>query len=153
MTDMPRPSIDESLAEEIRRIHRETHEEAAGSFQEALDTVVQLALRQTDLEERTSEDSTGWYPGKYAGKVVGKLVGTAGDDQSPSSISSPSGERADPRLHPTRSPEEMAIFKTRLANGHTVTFPEAEAVALGIEEGDILQVYAYGLDVQMDEDR
>ncbi|AXG08472.1 hypothetical protein [Haloplanus rubicundus] len=150
---MPRPSIDESLAEEIRRIHRETQQEAAGSFQEALDTVVQLALQQTELEERTSEDSTGWYPGKYAGRVVSKLVDGAGDDQSTSSVSGASGGEADPSLLPTRSPEEMAIFKTRLEDGHTVTFPEAEAVALGIEEGDILQVYAYGLDVRMDEDK
>jgi len=153
MTDMPRPSIDESLAEEIRRIHRETHQESAGSFQEALDTVVQLALQQTELEERTSEDSTGWYPGKYAGKVVSKLVDGAGDEQSTSPTASTSGGKPDSSWLPARSPEEMAIFKTRLREGHTVRFPEAEAVALGIEEGDILQLYAYGLDVQMDEDQ
>jgi hypothetical protein len=148
---MPRPSIDESLAEEIRRIHRETQQEAAGSFQEALDTVVQLALRQTELEERTSEDSQGWYPGKYAGKVMGKIVEATGPDQSASTTSGSLENNTEQSLLSGRSPEDTAIFKTRLDDDRTITFPEAEAAALGIEANDILQIYAYGLDTQMNE--
>ncbi|AXG08424.1 hypothetical protein [Haloplanus rubicundus] len=150
---MPRPSIDESLAEEIRRIHRETQEESAGSFQEALDTVVQLALKQAKLEGRPTKDSQGWYPGKYAGKVVGKLVDAAGAEQSSSGMSIGSGHDADSSILPSRSPEDTAIFKARLEEERMIAFPEAEAAVLGLEKGDILQIYAYGIDNEIDEDR
>jgi hypothetical protein len=134
---MPRPSIDESLAEEIRRIHRETQGETAGSFQEALDTVVQLALQQAGMEERTKNDSQGWYPGKYAGKVINRVIESANAQRSPRVASQESANAFN------ASPDATAVFKARLGEDRTVEVPEAEVAALGFDQGDILQFYAY----------
>ena len=133
---MPRPSIDESLAEEIRRIHRETQGETAGSFQEALDTVVQLALQQTGMEERVRNDSQGWYPGKYAGMVLNRVLEGANADRERKPQQGRGGN-----FNP--SPDATAIFKARLEEDRTVTIPDAETTALGFNSGDILQIYAY----------
>jgi len=140
---MPRPSIDESLVAEIRRIHRETQGESAGSFQEALDTVVQLALEQTGMDNRASEDSQGWYPGKYAEKVVDRLVGRSGSSRNaaPSSTDGRTGS-----FLPDRSPENTIVFKSYLGEERTLTVPEAEANALGLDDDDLLQIYAYELE-------
>jgi hypothetical protein len=143
---MPRPSIDESLAEEIRRIHRETQGEAASSLQEALDTVVQLALQQTGMEERSTKDSRGWYPGKYAGKVINRVIESTGRDKPAEPVRQDSGDGFNP------SPDSTAVFKARLEDGREITVPEAEAAALGFEKGDILQIYAYKQSVESPND-
>ena len=143
---MPRPSIDESLAEEIRRIHRETQGDAASSFQEALDTVVQLALQQTGMEERTGNDSRGWYPGKYAGKVINRVMESTSRTKSTDPVRQTAGETFTP------SPDSTAVFKARLGDDREITVPEAEAAALGFEEGNILQIYAYKQSVERPND-
>lgn len=142
---MPRPTIDEELATEIRRIHRETHKgESAGSLQEALDTVVQLALNSASSQPEQPEESNGWYPGKYAGMIVNRVAGDASttttQDRTPASLSESSRS---PPHGVTPSPDQTAIFKTRLNNDQTITIPETEINALSIETNDILQIYAY----------
>jgi hypothetical protein len=144
---MPRPSIDESLAAEIRRIHRETHNESAGSLQEALDTVVQLALQQSGIEQRVTSDSSGWFPGKYAGKVFDRIVSDSGTNSSDKFSSSQTGG-PNTNFLADRSPEDTAIFKTQLGGDRTITLPKAEAKALGLDAEDILQIYAYELETE-----
>jgi len=71
---MPRPTIKEDLAVEVRRIHTQTHGEEAGSFQEALDTVVQLAQENRPQSQQQTEQREGWYPGKYASRAIKTVV-------------------------------------------------------------------------------
>jgi hypothetical protein len=150
---MPRPSIDESLAAEIRRIHRETQRNSAGSFQEALDTVVQLALTQAGLERQTYDESTGWYPGKYAGKVYDRLVGESSSTQRSETSSSGSKSLSTGGLIPNRSPDDTAVFKARLGADRTITFPEPETAALSLDTDDIIQLYAYQVETETTDDR
>jgi hypothetical protein len=147
---MPRPAIEEDLATEVRRIHSQTHNEEASSFQEALGTVVQLAREHQSQNPQQMEQREGWYPGKYASKAIKTVVNDIKTDAS----ANPKGSTEDrpegshqPALSPSHLPYDpaarMAIFKTRLGDDRSITVPEPEADALEIDAGDLLQVVAY----------
>ena len=64
---MSRPQISDDLTQVVKEIHWEKTGSRAGSFEEALKTVVQLT------NQDPGED--GWYPGKYAGKAFERVLG------------------------------------------------------------------------------
>lgn len=150
---VPRPSINEDIIETIREIHRTKQGEAAGNFQEALDTVVQLAIEGDEELEHLRDRSQGWEPGKYAGMIISEAARDLGLRGSGTSTRS----RRSMRTTQTGSgsldlmPDESAIFKARLDDEHGVTIPSAEADALGFGSGDILQVIAYKMEDQSKE--
>lgn len=138
---MPRPQVSEDLASQIRQLHRETQGEEASSLQEALDTVVQLATREA-RSSQTSSDPDGWYPGKYAGKIISSLE-EASSNVDPSRDSSGQGRRDRRGLAIDQSPEDAAVFKTRLDQNGTVTVPEVEQQALNLNSDMLVQVIIY----------
>lgn len=146
---MPRPTINEDIVSEIRLIHRRTQGQSAGSFQEALDTVLQLAWKELDEDREVDKRTEGWYPGKYAGIVIDNVL----DDLSRKQDSPPTQPTEKPTSSPdtTRhtthhSPENSAMFKTHFNENREITIPAAEADALGFEPGDILQIIAYSVE-------
>jgi len=146
---MPRPTIKEDLAVEVRRIHTQTHGEEAGSFQEALDTVVQLAQENRPQSQQQTEQREGWYPGKYASRAIKTVVSdiktdARGTPQSPEEQMDESHQPAPeyPQL-PYDPTTGMAMFKMRLGDDRSITVPQPEVDALEIEAGDLLQVVAY----------
>jgi hypothetical protein len=150
---MPRPTINEDLAVEVRRIHTQTHGEEAGSFQEALDTVVQLAQQDRSQSQQQTGPSEGWYPGKYASKAIKTVVSGIQTDarETSQSVSKDERERSSQRasgqpLVPYDPTVGMAMFKTRLDDDRLITVPQPEVDALEIEAGDLLQVVAYPWD-------
>jgi len=127
---MSRPQISSDLMQVVQEIHQEQTGSSAGSFEEALETVVQLASQQASDE--------GWYPGKFAGMALDRVLG---DDQA-----TPVTQRRPPRSSPPHSvidPDQQAVFKQTLDEDYTVTLPEAERAAFGLSSGEILQVIAY----------
>jgi len=147
---MPRPAINEDLAVEVRRIHTQTHGKEAGSFQEALDTVVQLAKENQPQSHHQTEQGDGWYPGKYASKAIKTVVDDIKTDVGGSpqrTTEEPLKERHQSSVgHPQIGYDPttgMAIFKVRLGDDRSITVPEPEVDALKIEDGDLLQVVAY----------
>lgn len=147
---MPRPTINEDLAVEVKRIHTQTHGEEAGSFQEALDTVVQLAQQDRPQSQQQTAQPEGWYPGKYASKAIKTVVSEIQTDarETSQSISKDETERSSQRASgqppvPYDPAVGMAMFKTRLADDRSITIPQPEVDALEIETDDLLQVVAY----------
>lgn len=147
---MPRPTIEEDLAVEVRRIHTQTHGEEAGSFQEALDTVVQLAQENRSQSQQQTGQHEGWYPGKYASKAIKTVVSdiktdARGDAQTPPDKQATRSHQ--PALDQPQLPygptDGMAMFKVRLGDNRSITVPQPEVDALEIEAGDLLQVVAY----------
>lgn len=139
---MPRPQIDESLANEIKRLHRETQGESAGSIQEALDTVVQLAGDRID--EQPESTSTGWYPGKYAEKVVDQVIGSS-KTESQQTSQQPTTDTIQEFGFENRSLRDTLIFKSRVSEDRTITLPKPEVDAVGVQTDDLLQVVIYPL--------
>lgn len=149
---MPRPTINEDLAVEVRRIHTQTHGKEAGSFQEALDTVVQLAKENQPQGHHQTGQGDRWYPGKYASKAIKTVVDDIRTDVhgSPQRATKEMKESHQPAVgHPQIGYDPttgMSIFKARLGDDRSITVPEPEIDALEIEDGDLLQVVAYPWD-------
>lgn len=138
---MPRPNIDEELATQIKQIHRETQAESAGSLQEALDTVVQLALQNPQVDSSANQGSSGWYPGKYAGKILDSVVEgrrESGPSGTRSQTVGQRGSSARKTSHP--DPHTHAVFKTYLDEDMKIAVPAAEVDAFGYDSGELLQV-------------
>jgi hypothetical protein len=147
---MPRPTINEDLAVEVRRIHTQTHGKEAGSFQEALDTVVQLAQENQPQGQQQTEQHQGWYPGKYASNAIKTVVNDIKTDARRTSQSTSEDQIKESHQSVLREPKfaydpaaGMAIFKVRLGDDRSITVPEPEVDALEIEAGDLLQMVAY----------
>jgi hypothetical protein len=130
---MARPHVSDDLTQVVEEIHHDQKGRKPASFEDALETVVQLA--NESLQEE------GWYPGKYAGKAVNRVLGQQGPTQSPDSDTAPKWPPQSPQ--PRLNPDTQAIFKQVLSEDCSVTIPEAECTALGITPGDLLQVIAY----------
>jgi hypothetical protein len=149
-TRMPRPAIKDDLATEVRRIHSQTHNEEANSFQEALDTVVQLARENQSQNHKQTGEREGWYPGKYASKAIKTVVNdiktdARGNPKSPPDNQSEESHQPVPDMAnlPYDPAAGMAVFKTRLGDDRSITVPQPEVDALEIGGGDLLQVVAY----------
>jgi hypothetical protein len=146
---MPRPTINEDLAVEVRRIHTQTHGEEAGSFQEALDTVVQLAQEDRPQTQQQTEQREGWYPGKYASKAIKTVVDDIKTDVHGTSQNTPEEQMRGSQSAQGQPPigydptAGMAMFKVRLDDDQSITVPQPEVDALEMEAGDLLQVVAY----------
>ena len=138
---MPRPNIDEELATQIKQIHRETQADSAGSLQEALDTVVQLALQSPQVDSNANQGSSGWYPGKYAGKILDSVV-EGGQESDPSGTRSQivGQGRSSSRRTSNPDPHTQAVFKTYLDEDMKISVPAAEVDAFGYDSGELLQV-------------
>jgi hypothetical protein len=136
-----RPQIsDEELYDHVMRLHREYTDSSAGNFEEALETVVQLAEGQVLDQEGRDDD---WYPGKHLGQFVNAISSAdtsqeTRKQQSQSSSDSANSLQMDPNKHP--------IFKTIVGDEHEITIPEAEVAAFDIEPGDLMQVITYSLE-------
>jgi len=130
---MTRPHISDELTQIVEEIHVEQKGRKPTRFEDALETVVQLA------NEPPKED--GWYPGKYAEKTVDRLLGQRGSND-PSDTNSQ--DHRQPHVsQPSVNPDTQAVFKQALSDDYTLTIPEAEHMALNITPGDLLQVVAY----------
>ena len=146
---MPRPTINEDLAVEVRRIHTQTHGKEAGSFQEALDTVVQLAQENQPQGHHQTGQGDGWYPGKYASKALKTVVDDIKTDVHGTSQNTPEDQTRGSQSAQGQPPigydptAGMAMFKVRLKDDRSITMPQPEVDALEIEDGDLLQVVAY----------
>lgn len=130
---MARPHVSDDLTQIVEEIHHDQKGRKPASFEDALETVVQLA--NDSLQEE------GWYPGKYAGKAVNRVLGQQGS--APSAETSTRSRRPPQALQSRLDPDTQAIFKQVLAEDHSITIPEAERTALSITPGDLLQVIAY----------
>lgn len=133
---MARPNVSDDLTQVVEEIHHNQKGRKPASFEDALETVVQLANENPQQE--------GWYPGKYAGKAVNRVFGQQGPKQTPEGHTtrgvSPQAQQ------PQLNPNTQAIFKQTLSEDATITIPEAERTALGITPGDLLQLIAYRTD-------
>jgi hypothetical protein len=130
---MTRPHVSDDLTQIVEEIHYEQKGRKPARFEEALETVVELA------NERPRQE--GWYPGKFAEQAVDRLVGQQSSDQ-------PGDTEAEanrlPHLSQVRlNPDTQAVFKQALDDDYTLTIPEAEQMALDISPGDIMQVITY----------
>lgn len=130
---MARPHVSDDLTQVVEEIHHDQKGRKPASFEDALETVVQLA--NESLQEE------GWYPGKYAGKAVNRVLGQQGPTRSSDGDAAPKWPPQAPQ--PRLDPDTQAIFKQVLSEGCSVTIPKAECTALGITPGDLLQVIAY----------
>ena len=144
-----RPKISDDLHENVHEIHRLKEKSSAGSFEEALKTVVQLAEMQVT---QRNEPDPGWYPGKYISEVAGALS-EIGKQETPDQVST----RADQHATSSRtgsthqsSPHRLEIdldsqvvCKATLDENGRITLPEPERQALGLTSGQILQLIAY----------
>lgn len=130
---MARPHVSDDLTQVVEEIHHNQKGRKPASFEDALETVVQLANESPKQE--------GWYPGKYAGKAVNRVLG----QQNPTEQSKDSTAHSMSSQPPQSqlNPDTQAIFKQTLSEDATVTIPEAERTALNITPGDLLQVIAY----------
>lgn len=131
-----RPQISEELHEHVEAIHRECTGSAAGSFEEALETVTQLAENELTGKEGVELD---WYPGKYVGKAAERL--SSGQNTARGEGDDTLGDVMTGA--PTRrGPEDAVVFKTRLGADRQITVPAVETEALRVDD-EILQVVAY----------
>ena len=130
---MARPHVSDDLTQVVEEIHHDQKGKKPTSFEDALETVVQLA--NESLQEE------GWYPGKYAGKAVNRVLGEQGPTRTTDSNIGHSVSSQAPRAQ--LNPDTQAIFKQTLSEDATVSIPEAERTALGMTPGDLLQVIAY----------
>lgn len=131
---MARPHVSDDLTQVVEEIHHDQNGRKPASFEDALETVVQLA--NESLQEE------GWYPGKYAGKAVNRVLG----DQAPAQVPENRNRThnvTSQALQPRLNPDTQAIFKQALSEDNTITIPDAERTALSITPGDLLQVIAY----------
>lgn len=139
---MARPNVSDDLTQVVEEIHHDQKGRKPASFEDALETVVQLA--NESLQEE------GWYPGKYAGKAVNRVLGQQGPTRSSEGNAAHSMSPQAPQSQ--LNPDTQAIFKQTLSEDATVTIPEAERTALDIAPGDLLQVIAYRTNPANDSD-
>jgi hypothetical protein len=130
---MSRPQISDDLTQVVKEIHWEKTGSRAGSFEEALKTVVQLT------NQDPGED--GWYPGKYAGKAFERVLGGK-------NLESPDQNQVHRQAPPVSQssivdPDRQAVFKQVITDDYTVTIPQAEWAALDLTPGEVLQVICY----------
>ena len=136
-----RPQISDELHKFVHQIHEEYTGSSAGSFEQALNTVTQLA--ESEILDREGTEP-GWYPGKYASEIVNRLSNMG---------SSPQKERSGsaPRIGITESefrvnPDQQAVYKTVLGKDGEISIPEAERSALNLEQGQLMQIIAYSIE-------
>lgn len=136
-----RPKISDDLDEYVRRLHEEYTGDSAGNFEEALETVTQLAEEGIKKDGNIADD---WYPGKYAGMVVDSIIndGTSAGKPSRTEATQASPTAAFPTLDNSQS-EQKAVFKSYLQDGETLSVPRPEVDSIGASEDDLLQVIAY----------
>ena len=137
---MARPNVSDDLTQVVEEIHHDQKGRKPASFEDALETVVQLA--NESLQEE------GWYPGKYAGKAVNRVLGEQRPTHRSTTPTAPAAAPQSPQLDPST----QAIFKQTLSEDATVTIPDAERTALGITPGDLIQTIAYRIDPATDDD-
>lgn len=144
-----RPKVTEDIDEHVRRIHKEYTDGKAGSFQEALETVTQLAEEEiAQLAERGKKSNEipddSWYPGKYAGMVVDSILNDESSTaDATSTVTSQGSPRATVPIPQKSPPERTAVFKSYLQEGTTLSVPGPEADSIGASEDDLLQVIAF----------
>jgi hypothetical protein len=133
-----RPQISDELHEFVHRIHEEYTGSSAGSFEQALNTVTQLA--ESEILDREGTEP-GWYPGKYASEIVSRLSNMGRETQKGNSgISSREGGR---ELEFQVNPDQQAVYKAVIGEDGGISIPEAERSALNLEQGQLMQVIAY----------
>jgi len=130
---MSRPQISDDLTQVVEEIHREETGTRPSSFEEALETVVQMA------DHGLGED--GWYPGKYAGKAFERVLGGNNAESSVQNRVQQQGSLVSQVS--VVDPDRQAVFKQILEDDYTVTIPEVEQTALSLTPGEVLQVIAY----------
>lgn len=148
---MPRPQIDEELHAKVRQIHTQIEGDSPESFQEALETVVSLALGQAEKEGKPLED---WYLGKNVERAYKTFRSTIGEDSHESAANGDEKEKSHQKSsQPNYLPggttsidldqlESTAVFKTELNKDGSALIPPAERRAAQLSEGDLLQVIA-----------
>lgn len=130
---MARPHVSDDLTQVVEEIHHDQNGRKPASFEDALETVVQLANESLQEED--------WYPGKYASEAVNRVLGQQEPTQTSTSHAAPHQPPQAPQ--PRLDPDTQAIFKQVLSEDGTVTIPEAELKALNLTPGDLLQIIAY----------
>jgi len=130
---MSRPQISDDLTQVVEEIHREETGTRPSSFEEALETVVQMA------DHGLGED--GWYPGKYAGKAFERVLGGNNAESSVQNRVQQQGSLVSQVS--VGDHDRQAVFKQILEDDYTVTIPEVEQTALSLTPGEVLQVIAY----------
>jgi hypothetical protein len=139
-----RPQISDDLHDYVQRLHREYTGTSPGSFEEALQTVTQLAEAGIEAGDGLEDE---WYPGKYIGMIVENVFDDSRTGRPNTGRATRSrGEAGRSVLPEVDLPEQTAVFKSYLHEEHTLTMPDAEAAALNASEEDLLQVIAYQID-------
>jgi len=133
-----RPQISDEIHEFVHQIHEEYTGSSAGSFEQALNTVTQLA--ESEILDREGTEP-GWYPGKYASEIVNRLSNMGGSTQKEGYGSSPREKITESEFQV--NPDQQAVYKTVLGEDGKITIPEAERSALNLEQGELMQVIAY----------
>lgn len=133
-----RPQISDEIHEFVHQIHEEYTGTAASNFEQALNTVSQLA--ESEILDRKGTEP-GWYPGKYASEIVTRLSSMGDDTQKKNLRTSTERESSEPEFE--INPDQQAVYKAVLGDNGAVTIPEAEMSALDLEEGQLLQIIAY----------
>jgi hypothetical protein len=130
---MARPQISDDFVQVVKEMHKEETGTRPGSFEEALETVIQLA------DQALGDD--GWYPGKYAGKAFERVLGK---EESTSTGRKQMQQRSSPTPQSSVvDPDRQAVFKQVLEDDYTITVPEPEWATLDLTPGEVLQVIAY----------
>lgn len=148
---MPRPQIDEELHAKVRQIHTQIEGDSPESFQEALETVVSLALGQAEKEGKPLED---WYLGKNVERAYKTFRSTMGEvsqdthvDRDETNRSNGNSSQSSQSFGGSTSMnfdqlESTAVFKTELGKDGETKIPAAERRAAQLSEGDLIQVIA-----------
>lgn len=151
-----RPQISDELHNHVHDIHNQYQNSSAGSFEEALKTVVQLAEMQVT---QRNEPDPGWYPGKYISEVASALS-DIGKQETPDqrstradqhAISSRTGATHQSTPHKLDIElDSQVVCKATLDENGRITLPEPERQALGLTPGQILQLIAYPIKPKSD---
>ncbi|WP_154020818.1 MULTISPECIES: hypothetical protein [unclassified Haloarcula] len=136
-----RPQISDELHEFVHQIHEEYTGSSAGSFEQALNTVTQLA--ESEILDREGTEP-GWYPGKYASEIVNRLSNMGSNPEKGSSGSAPQIGITGSEFQV--NPDQQAVYKAVLGNDGEISIPEAERSALNLEQGQLMQVIAYSIE-------
>jgi len=156
--NMPRPQIDEDLHAQVRQIHTQIEGDSPESFQEALKTVISLALVQIEQDGKPLND---WYLGKNIERTYSTIRSAFNEDSSAAEDSnneaqfSEHQEAQDIKTQKSREKnsldnasisldqlKSMAVFKTEISENGDIRIPAAERRALQLSEGELLQVIA-----------
>lgn len=144
-----RPKISDELHAFVHRIHEEYTGSSAGSFEQALETVVHLVETRVAGDE---ESGDGWLSGTDTGELPGGFpdAGVGRDPAGGTEQSTPEESYGASNIEV--SPDIHAVFKTVLEEGRRIDVPDPEARALGLRSGMLLQVIAYPLDEASERD-